>query len=346
MYENRTTYPKKKAQLFEKLQELPTKYSAMAIVKMNKVRSSQLLPLRKTLKGEVEILSVKDRVAKKALEKLDIPGIEKIAEKLEGQCIFMFTNMSPFKLNVLLGKNKVMLDARGGDTASIDVVIPPKNTGIAPGPMLTEFKEAGVPTKIDQGTIWIMKESIPVKKGEEISAKLAALLGKLDIKPIEAGIAPGPMLTEFKEAGVPTKIDQGTIWIMKESIPVKKGEEISAKLAALLGKLDIKPIEAGIALNSALAEGTLFNESELVVDVDKFREQIAQAHQGAVSLTIEVGYITEDNIMQILSKASQAANSLSVESGYITDENKEQVLQRAHGQAQNVADKATDYTPA
>lgn len=288
MYENRTTYPKKKAQLFEKLQELPTKYSAMAIVKMNKVRSSQLLPLRKTLKGEVEILSVKDRVAKKALEKLDIPGIEKIAEKLEGQCIFMFTNMSPFKLNVLLGKNKVMLDARGGDTASIDVVIPPKNTGIAPG----------------------------------------------------------PMLTEFKEAGVPTKIDQGTIWIMKESIPVKKGEEISAKLAALLGKLDIKPIEAGIALNSALAEGTLFNESELVVDVDKFREQIAQAHQGAVSLTIEVGYITEDNIMQILSKASQAANSLSVESGYITDENKEQVLQRAHGQAQNVADKATDYTPA
>ncbi len=288
MYENRTTYPKKKAQLFEKLQELPTKYSAMAIVKMNKVRSSQLLPLRKTLKGEVEILSVKDRVAKKALEKLDIPGIEKIAEKLEGQCIFMFTNMSPFKLNVLLGKNKVMLDARGGDTASIDVVIPPKNTGIAPG----------------------------------------------------------PMLTEFKEAGVPTKIDQGTIWIMKESIPVKKGEEISAKLAALLGKLDIKPIEAGIALNSALAEGTLFNESELVVDVDKFREQIAQAHQGAVSLTIEVGYITEDNIMQILSKASQAANSLSVESGYITDENKEQVLQRAHGQAQNIADKATDYTPA
>ena len=288
MYENRTTYPKKKAQLFEKLQELPTKYSAMAIVKMNKVRSSQLLPLRKTLKGEVEILSVKDRVAKKALEKLDIPGIEKIAEKLEGQCIFMFTNMSPFKLNVLLGKNKVMLDARGGDTASIDVVIPPKNTGIAPG----------------------------------------------------------PMLTEFKEAGVPTKIDQGTIWIMKESIPVKKGEEISAKLAALLGKLDIKPIEAGIALNSALAEGTLFNESELVVDVDKFREQIVQAHQGAVSLTIEVGYITEDNIMQILSKASQAANSLSVESGYITDENKEQVLQRAHGQAQNIADKATDYTPA
>ena len=51
----------------------------------------------------------------------------------------------------------------------MDVIIPPKNTGIAPGPMLTDFKENGVPTKIDQGTIWIMKETIPVKKGEVIS---------------------------------------------------------------------------------------------------------------------------------------------------------------------------------
>ena len=53
------------------------------------------------------------------------PIIDKLSEKITGQCVFMFTNMSPFKLNVLLGKNKVMLFARGGDTASMDVVIPP-----------------------------------------------------------------------------------------------------------------------------------------------------------------------------------------------------------------------------
>ena len=46
-----------------------------------------------------------------------------------------------------------MLAARGGDIASMDVVVEPKNTGIAPGPMLTEFKENGIATKIDQGTI-------------------------------------------------------------------------------------------------------------------------------------------------------------------------------------------------
>ena len=189
MHENRTTYPKQKTVMHQQLQEIPKKYKVLALVRMEKVRASQILPLRKKLQDEVEFVSIKDKVAQKALEKVDIPGIKKIVEQLTGQCMFMFTNMSPFKLNVLLAKNKVMLPARGGDIASIDVVVPAKNTGVAPGPMLTDFKEAKIPTKIDQGTIWITKDTIPVKKGEPIPEKLAALLGKLDIKPVEAGIS-------------------------------------------------------------------------------------------------------------------------------------------------------------
>ena len=256
MHENRTKYPKKKTQMYQLLQDLPKKYSVTALVRMEKVRASQLLPLRKKLQGEVEIVSIKDKIAKKAIEKLDIPGIKKLKEKLTGQCLFMFTNMSPFKLNVLLGKNKIMLAARGGDIAGMDVVVPPKNTGIAPG----------------------------------------------------------PMLTEFKENKIPTKIDQGTIWILKETTPVKKGEVVSTRLAALLGKLDIKPIEAGISLNSALSESVLFAEEELVVDVEKFREKLIQAAQEAKSLSIEIAYITPENAEQLISKASQSARSLSIES--------------------------------
>ena len=126
MHENRTKYPKRKTQMYQQLQELPKKYSVMALVRMEKVRASQLLPLRKKFKDEVEIVSIKDKVAKKALEKLDVPGIKQMIEKLTGQCLFMFTNMSPFKLNVLLAKNKMMLAARGGDISSIDIVVPAK----------------------------------------------------------------------------------------------------------------------------------------------------------------------------------------------------------------------------
>jgi len=288
MHENRTEYPKRKTQMYQNLQELPKKYKVVAIIKMDKVRSSQILPLRKTLKGEVEFVSIKDKVAQLALNKLDIPGIKKIAEDLKGQCMFMFTNMSPFKLNVLLAKNKIMMAARGGDIASIDIVVPAKNTGIAPGPMLTEFKEAGIPTKIDQGTIWISKESTPVAKG-----------------------------------GV-----------------------INEKLASLLGKLDIKPVEAGISLYSALEDGIKYADEEMVIDVKKVREQFSQAHQEAVSLSIEAAYVTAENISLILSKAAGHARSLSIESAFMTDETKEQILQKADAQARAVAAQAKDYTPA
>ncbi len=288
MHENRTEYPKRKAQMYQQLQEIPKKYKVAALVKMNKVRSSQILPLRKVLKDDVVFVSIKDKVAKKALENLDIPGIKGMIDELTGQCLFMFTNMSPFKLNVLLAKNKIMMAARGGDIASMDVVVPAKNTGIAPG----------------------------------------------------------PMLTEFKEAGIPTKIDQGTIWISKDTTPVKKGEMINEKLASLLGKLDIKPVEAGILLHTALEEGLKYAEQEMIIDVEKIRNEFAQAHQEAVSLSIEAAYVTPENVMQILSKAAQSARSVSVEAGFMTDETKGQILQKAQGQAQALAEQAKDYSPA
>lgn len=288
MHENRTKYPEKKTQMYQQLLEIPKKYRTMALVKMNKVRSSQILPLRKILKEDVEFVSVKNKVAQKAMESLDIPGIKNMTEDLSAQCMFMFTNMSPFKLNVLLAKNKVMMAARGGDIASIDVIVPAKNTGIAPG----------------------------------------------------------PMLTEFKEAGIPTKIDQGTIWISKDTTPVKKGEAINEKLATLLGKLDIKPVEAGISLFVALEEGFKYAAEEMTIDVEKIRNEFAQAHQEAVSLSIEAAYVTPENIMQILSKAAQSARSVSIESGFMTDETREQILQKANAQAQALVGKAKEYTPS
>ena len=288
MHENRTSYPKRKAQMFQQLQELPKKYKVLALIKMNKVRSTQILPLRKILKDDVEFVSIKDKVARKALDQLDVAGIKDMVGELTGQCMFMFTNMSPFKLNVLLAKNKIMMMARGGDVASLDVVVPAKNTGIAPG----------------------------------------------------------PMLTEFKEAGIPTKIDQGTIWIAKDTTPVLKGEVINEKLAAILGKLDIKPVEAGISLYVALEDGVKYAEEEMIIDVEKVRGEFAQAHQEAVSLSIAAAYITPDNISQILSKAAQSARSVSIESGFMTDETKEQILQKADAQARAIAGKAKDYTPA
>lgn len=273
--------------MYQQLQELPNKYKVVALVRMEKVRSSQLLPLRKKFKGEVEIVSVKDKVAQKSLSTLKIPGIEKLAEKLVGQCVLMFTNMSPIKLNILLGKNKIMMAARGGDKASIDVVIKAGNTGITPG----------------------------------------------------------PILTDFKEAGVSTKIDQGTVWITKDSVAAKKGDVISGKLATLLSKLDVKAVEAGIVLNSALEDKVVYNQEELTVDVEAYRTAFVQAHQEALSLSIEIGYVTKENVNMILGKAAQQARSLAIAAGFLTDDTKDATIQRASGQAKALAGKLKGYTP-
>ena len=287
MHQNRTKYPQKKTQMYQQLQELPNKYNVIALVRMEKVRSSQLLPLRKKFKGEVEIVSIKDKVAQKSLSTLKIPGIEKLASNLVGQCVLMFTNMSPIKLNILLGKNKIMMAARGGDKASIDVVIKAGNTGITPG----------------------------------------------------------PILTDFKEAGVSTKIDQGTVWITKDSVAAKKGDTISGKLATLLSKLDVKAVEAGIVLNSALEDKVVYNQEELTVDVEQYRTAFAQAHQEALSLSIEIGYVTKENVNMILGKAAQQARSLAIEAGFLTDDTKEATIQRAEGQAKALSGKLKGYSP-
>src|SRR6267143_806243 len=267
MHQNRTKYPQKKSLMYQQLQELPKKYNVIALVRMEKVRSSQLLPLRKKFKGEVEIVSIKDKVAQKALAGLKMSSIDKMVDKLVGQCVLMA--------------------ARGGDLASIDVVIKAGNTGITPG----------------------------------------------------------PILTDFKEAGVTTKIDQGTIWITKDSIPAKKGSVISEKLATLLSKLDVKPVEAGIILDAAVAEDILYAKNELVIDVEKYRDAFARAHQEAMALAIEIGYITKENVSAILAKAAQQARSIALEAGILTDETKDQVIQKANAQAKALAGKAKNYTP-
>ena len=287
MHENRTTYPEKKAKMYQSLQETIPKYKSVALVRMDKVRASQMLGLRKKLKGEVVFFSIKDRVAIRALEGLSVPGIKELIREITGQCMLLLSDMSPFRLNMLLAKNKTMMAARGGDVADMDVVVAARNTGIAPG----------------------------------------------------------PMLTEFKEAGIPTKIDQGTIWIAKDTTPVKKGEVINEKLASMLGKLDIKPIEAGIALHAALDGGLAHTREELVVDVEAVADSIAAAHQEAVNLSVEAAYVTEENATQVLAKAAAAARALSVESGYMTEQTSGDILARAHAQARSLI-SGTEYTPS
>jgi large subunit ribosomal protein L10 len=288
--EQRKHYPKKKRLMYQELQDLPAKYNVIALSKMTKVRATQLMSIRKKFRNEIKIRIIKNKVAIRAFEKVKgIAGIDSLSKQLEGQCALMFTNVSPFKLNLIFSQNKVFLAAKGGDVATKEIMVPAGNTGIAPG----------------------------------------------------------PVLSEFKVANVPTKIDQGTIWINKDTVVAKPGQVISMQLASLLSKLNVKPIEAGIAVNFAIAEGLLFKEQDLRINLEEYRDELVRSFQQALTLATEAGYMTPETVKPLLVKAQQQARSLAAEAGYLTPETADIVLPRAQAKAQSVASKAKEkgYAP-
>jgi large subunit ribosomal protein L10 len=283
-------YSKKKRLLYQELQKLPGKYDVIALSKMSKVRATQLMTIRKKFRNKIKIIVIKNRIAQRAFEKVSTrPGLEYLGKELEGQCALLFTNISPFNLNLIFDKNKVFLPAKGGDIATKDIIIPAGNTGISPG----------------------------------------------------------PVLSEFKEANVSTKIDQGSIWVSKDSIVVRSGSIISQKLASLLSKLNIKPIEAGISVSLAIVEGLVLKENDLKINLAEYREDLIRSFHQAISLAIEIGYPTVETIRHLVVKGRQNATALAIESGYVSPDSIQFVLARAYGNSQLIANqiKKRGYIP-
>jgi large subunit ribosomal protein L10 len=281
--QDRKSYPKKKRMMYDELQELPKSYDVIALSKMTKVRATQLMMIRKKLRNDLKILIIKNKVAQRAFEKVkNVPGLESLSKELEGQCGLIFTQISPFKLNLIFDQNKVFLPAKGGDIASKEISIPAGNTGITPG----------------------------------------------------------PVLSEFKEANVPTKINQGSIWVNRDTVIARKGDVISQKLASLMSKLNIKPIEAGIALNFAIAAGLLLRESDLKINLEQYRNEMSRSFQEALALATEAGYLTSETVIPLLLKTHQQALVLASESAYISKDTVAVVLPRAQSKAYTVANEA------
>lgn len=285
----RKNYPEKKRLLYQELQELPGKFDVIALSKMSKVRAAQLMTIRKKFRNDIKIRVIKNRVAQRSFQTNNRSGLDYLSKKLEGQCALLFTNISPFKLNLIFDKNKVFLPAKGGDIVTKDITIPAGNTGISPG----------------------------------------------------------PVLSEFKEANVATKIDQGTIWVSKDTVVARSGSIITQKLASLMSKLNIKPIEAGISISLAIAQGLVLKENDLRINLAEYRDELSRSFHAAVSLAIESSYPNTETIGYLLTKANQNAMALTTESGYLSPDTVQLILAKANANSQLIANqlKKKGYTP-
>ncbi|RLI13890.1 50S ribosomal protein L10 [Candidatus Bathyarchaeota archaeon] len=274
--------PEWKKKLVEEIKGYLRRYKYVLIADLYKVRATQLQELRRALRGKALIKVLKNTLVAKAIESLDAgekPGIEKLKEYLHGQNVFIFTDENPFKMARTIDQFKVRVLPSPGDVATSDIIIPAGNTGIPPGPIISTFNALGVPTRIESGSIWVVKDTLVARKGDVISYDLAYILGKLDMKVIELGI-------NLKAAYV-------------DGIVVP-GEEL---------KLDIEGVKEAISEAYRAAFNLSLNAAYPVPETAHLLIQMA--HIRALSGALAASYPTKDTISLLLARAEAEASALA-----------------------------------
>src|SRR4030066_1039810 len=258
----------------EEIKELLKGYKYIGIANLHKVRAAQLQELKKKLAGEVYMRVLKNTLTKFAIEELKKDDLKKLEDNLEGSNLFLFTDLNPFKLALLLERGKVKTTAKSGDIAAMDVVIPAGNTGQPPG----------------------------------------------------------PIISQFNSAGLPTRIESGSVWISKDTLVVRRGEIINERLAGVLSKLGIKAVELGISMRAVFDNGLIITGDQLKVDVDATRKSVQAGNSEAFALALEIGYASKDTIKPILPRAHQKAVALSVSATITTKDTIADIIRKANAE--------------
>ena len=173
----------------EAIKDILKEHKSIGIASLKKVRASQLQELKKSMAGKVYLRVLKNTLMKIAIEEMNQADLKKLEVYLDGSNVYLFTDLNPFKLALLLERGKVKTTAKSGDMAAMDVIVPAGNTAQPPGPIISQLNGVGLPTRIESGSVWVSKDTLVVRRGEVINEQLAGVLSKLGIKAVELGIS-------------------------------------------------------------------------------------------------------------------------------------------------------------
>ncbi len=179
-----------KKEIVNKLVDLINQYSIIGVVNMENLPAPQLQAMRAQLRGNFHITMTKRRLIKIAFEntKSTKQGIEKLEECLSGMPALIFTKENPFKLSKTLQKSKSPAPAKPGQIAPRDIIVNKGATSFAPGPIIGELALAGIKAGVEGGKVAIKEDAIVVKTGEKIKPRVAEILIRLGIQPMEVGL--------------------------------------------------------------------------------------------------------------------------------------------------------------
>lgn len=252
-------------------------YPVIGFINLQKSPTALLQSIRKKLSANTKIKVSKTRVIQKALAgtKLDK---EKIMPLLQGSIGIVFTEMDPFELFSTIKKSKISAPVKTGMVAENDIVVPEGDTGLPPGPLLSNLKAAGIPVQIQGGSIKVTRDFIAVKKGVIITPEVTGAFATLDLKPLKLG--------------------------MNLSAVYSKGELFNAQV------LDIDIDAFTAKLQQAYNNAFNLSFNACYVTKENIELLLQKAFRDAKSVSVEGNFLTKATVEDILAKASRQAKAL------------------------------------
>lgn len=265
--------PKWKKDEIEDIKKLITTHSSVGIVGVHGIPSNQLQLMRKNLRGMADIKMCRNNLIDRAINESS-EDVKKINKYVEDQTALLFTNENPFRLYKILEKGKTSAPIKAG--------------GISP-------------------------KDIVVEKGP-------------------TSFPPGPIVGELTGAGIPAGIEGGKVVIRETKTVARKGDVVDAKLASILSRLEIHPVELGLELRAVYEKGTIFESKLLAVDEAAYISNMTLAVQRAFNLSINSAYPAKPTISTLLTKAASQSRNLAINAEIIMPDIIDVLLGKANAQ--------------
>ncbi len=265
--------PKWKKDEIEDIKDKINEYPVIGLIGIHGLPSKQFQQMRSSLRDSVHIKVSKNSLIRRAMEESsdEIKSLEKYIDQETG---LIFSKTNSFKIFKLLNSSKTPSPIKGG-------MVSPKDIIVEKGP--TSFP-------------------------------------------------PGPIVGDLQTAGIPAAIDGGKVVVRETKVVAKEGEVVSQKLAAMLARLEIFPLELGLDLRATFEDGTVLEGSDLAIDEALYTQNFMSAAKQAFNLSVNAAYPTSTTIQALVAKAVSESRNLSVNGVIFSPDVMDILMFKAHGE--------------
>lgn len=179
--------PEWKVREVEDLVEMIRSSPVVGLVGLTDIPAKQIQDLRAEMRDFATIKMVRNNISRRAIAKCS-EDLLPLADGIEAQTAFIFTDINPFRLAKLLEEKKKPMPIKAGGKANSDIVIEKGETSFAPGPMVGKLQAAGIPAAIKSGKVVINETKVVAQEGDTVSAQLAEVLAMMEIFPRNVGL--------------------------------------------------------------------------------------------------------------------------------------------------------------